>query len=285
MSNSVSLFNGLIKGEWSNHVSSSQRSSWNSCRLRTALSSAAHVTTRDRGIGAKGLLVGTLVHSVLGQHYRTDPSERSEGRLHAWLDAQSVAGGYDEAVRGQAITRAHTMLERYYKRYGRDGIVPLEIEASLTRRLPSGVDYIGYADMIYEADGMIVVEDFKTSLSTIDPTKHTVFNPQGRDYLWALSQTYDPQRLVMSWLLMTPASVRRIQTPIGPIWDSEHELDSIAREERTLDITPNYDIHCLWCPYRQLCETHLTGGDVKDTFERFYVQGVAEVEAGDDTDE
>lgn len=231
------------------------------------------------------MVVGSLIHAVLGQHYRAAPDARSEDKLHAWLDAQSSVGGFDDVFVGQAKMRAHTILTRFAKRYGNDGIQPLGIEMSLTRTLPSGIAYHGFADMVYEDGDMIVVEDWKTSLSTIDPTKHTVFNPQGRDYLWALSEKYDPARLVMSWLIMTPSSMRRIQTPIGEIKDVAAELDALAVEERSLAILPSYDAKCMWCPYRALCETKLTGGDVATTFRESYVQEARIIELeGDDAD-
>lgn len=265
----VKLFDGLIEGEWPAHVSTSQRSAWMTCRLRTALSTAAHVRPREMGPGGKGMVVGNLVHSVLGQHYRAVPATRTQAKLHAWLDTTAHLNSVDAVLVGQAKARAHVMLDRFWNRYGNDGLVP-QVEVAINRVLPSGIHYIGYADAVYEQDGLVVVEDWKTSLSNIEPTKHTVFNPQGRDYLWALTDRYPADRLVMSWLLMTPSSVRRIQTPIGNIVDVSAELDAIAREERTLEIVPNYDAKCMWCPYRALCETKLTGGDVKDTFERFY---------------
>ena len=269
----VTLLDGLVSGEWPNHVSSSQRSSWTDCRLRTALRVAGRLRRRRNAVGTKGLTVGTLVHAVLGQHYRTPPADRSPDRLKAWLEARISLGEHDDDSLLQSVKpRALAMLDRFWRKYGGDCIVPLEIEAPIRRRLPSGVDYMGFADMGYERDGIIVVEDFKTSLATIDPTKHTVFNPQGRDYLWGLSDRYPVNEMVMSWLLLTPSSARRIDTPFGELGSIEQELDAVAVEERFLAPLPSYDAHCMWCDFRPLCEAKLTGGRVADVLRDQYEQ-------------
>ena len=266
----VKLFGGLLQGQWSDHISSSQRESWMSCRLKNALRSAVGLVPIERGNGAKGMMAGSLIHSVLGQWYRTAPDERSEAKLLQIADVQARARG-DDAVVGEAMSRVVLMLKLYYKRYGSDRIEPIEVEAPIERPLASGVKYIGYADMIWLEGDTLWVEDWKTSLSHIEPEAHTVFNPQGRDYLWGLSKKYDANKLAMSWLFITPASCRRVATPIGALADVGLELDAIAVEQRTLSPEPNYAKHCLWCEYKPICRTKVTGGDVSEALKAYKI--------------
>ena len=268
MSNKVSIFNGLVEGEWSDHVSSSQRGAWATCRLKAAATGAAHLRIPGRSLGSKGRMAGKLFHEVIAMHYRAAVADRSRDKLHEWLDVL-VDPEFDE-VHHDAIIRTHQMLDQFSRRYGSDDIVPLAVEHQLKVPLGDGLPYyLGYADMVYMRDGIVVVEDWKTSLSAINPTAYTVFSDQGRDYLWAVAETgkwrgEDGEVLPvsMNWMFVTPGSCRRVAIPVVPATDVGDTLRVLALEQRTLPLVPTYGNHCMWCDIRKLCEAHLTGASV-----------------------
>jgi hypothetical protein len=55
--------------------------------------------------------------------------------------------------------------------------------------------------------------------------------------------------------------------------DTDHiggQLQALADERRTLPITANYGYHCKDCSFREICSTHLMGGDVEGVVQQLY---------------
>lgn len=266
------VFNGEVEFEWPDHVSSSQRNWW-TCRLRAALATGARLSARADD--SKPLLIGRLVHEVLGHHYQMPVEERSQRKLDQLADAAAFLSEWPDNIVRDALEDVHELLRKFWKRYGSvDGIVPIGVEIPINVPLPGVEDhYVGYIDMAYEdpEDGTIYVEDWKSSSTKIEPQQYTLMNPQMTDYLWAARTYLWPGRDVqLRYLFVTPYYTRRMEVPDLLVPDAGEELAALARERRELPITANRGYHCNSCRYSDLCRLSLTGAPISDILAKSY---------------
>lgn len=275
MPRTLSVFPGQVEVEYSpEHISSSQRS-WLDCRRYWALSSIMRLRPRDTRQESQ-LEFGTVLHEVLGTWYSMETKARSLGSLLRLLETTVSEKSWPTwmyEVLGEKLREA---ISHFHKKFGDDGLLPLGIETQLDATLSgSKRKYLGFADWYYKDGTTIVVEDLKTSPTSIDPSRYTLFNPKADDYLWAIKQMYPANTdIVFSYLFLTPDRAWRIRVPRHNVDNSGVELAQIAKEQISLPIIPNYGYHCGRCRYQSLCAAFLTGRPVRDIISADFVSGL-----------
>ena len=257
-------------------MSSSQRSYWQ-CRLRSALRTVFHLRPKVEENG-KGKYAGSIIHTVLEQHYSTPLEKRSLAAMLGTLDALVQLENRYVEMAEEMKPRIAEMLTRFYKKYGNDKIVPLSVEAKLQLPVMEGIDYLGYTDMIYEDGDNLVIEDWKTSLASIEPLSYTVLNPQIRDYCWAIRRLNPDKTVIVRYVFITPSSIKRITVPVLDTETVGAELRQLSVEQRSLPVVPNYGYHCKNCDFLPLCLANITHRNLKSVLETTYARVEGELD-------
>lgn len=267
----VVLFNGALEADSPDHISSSQRDMWDDCRLRAVLASWVRLRPIGPAAGDKGRNVGILVHDVLASWY--EDSVRSSERLTSLATSLVQMGRYTPDVGDSAIK----ILMKFWAKHGTDDLEVVGTEVPINIMLPSGIAYTGSMDFVYRMGGKLVVEDWKTSLSAIEPSQYSFLDPKGNDYLWALKQMYPKEDCVLGYLGITPTWCKRWQVPRHDISYVGRELEDTVLEQHTLPVRWHRSKKCLWCQFWPICASHLTGADVRSIIQTDYIRGSQEV--------
>ena len=247
------------------HISSSQRS-WDTCRRYWALSSVLKLKPKDAKASVNTTF-GSLLHTVLETWYSSRLNDRGQDYLLGLLGASLQSTEWPEWMHVEIDDAAAETLRRFYKKYGNDGIEVTNTELKLDIELKgSNRPYVGYIDLVYTLGDTTYIEDIKTSRTSIDPMRYTLFNPALDDYIWAFQKTAGNEKrdVVGSYLFLTPDSARRVVVPRHELSDRGVELAQLASEQATLPLRPRYTWRCGDCGCSSLCAAHLTGRDPRD---------------------
>ena len=282
MTRKLEVFPGQLEIDYApEHISSSQRS-WLDCRRYWALSSVQRLRPRDMAMEAK-LEFGTALHTILGSWYATPPKERVGSALAHLAEITVQNSNWPNWMIEMLEPKLMQAVGRFNAKFGTDNIEMEGVEYQLSAKLPgSSREYLGFVDWYYWDNDVLIVEDLKTSQTSIDPSRYTLFNPKADDYLWAVKQMIPKlfkdkkQReaeVVFSYLFLTPDRAWRVRVPRHDFSHAGEELAQIAREQDTLPIVPNYGYACGRCRYQSLCTAFLTGRPVRDIISADFVSG------------
>jgi len=280
MNETVRLYDNALEVHRPNHVSSSQFQSWEKCRLQWALR-VGGVTLKHKSADDYRKDAGKVIHAALTEHYRTELALRGLEKLKASAAGVLTSLSY-EALDSQH-DKVYGTLDRFWKKYGDDGIVPIgtDMQINLHMRDEEGMlpSYVGYIDMLLydEAEEAIVVEEWKTSLTDIDPIQYTFRNRQVFDYAAVAAVGRGVEQIGIRYMFLTPERAKRTMVMFYDLqgW-KENMMVNMASEMTRGKVRPTYGAHCGRCPYEGLCILHSTGGDVKTELRENYTVGQEE---------
>lgn len=215
---------------------------------------------------------GTLVHRALEKLYCAEPAERTLSAALAGLhEAIDGARHHDpeyiqlalEAEAEQAyVAEAETLVRRYFEMEDPARIRPIGLELLLEANL-GGVRLRGIIDRLeLDADGELVVTDYKTGRSPGPRYEQGRFG--GVHFYAFLCQAMlgrRPARIQLLYLsdgvtiAATPSeqSVRGLERRVGAVWQA------VERACSAEDFRPHPGPLCNWCSFQSFCPVY--GGD------------------------
>ncbi len=215
---------------------------------------------------------GTLVHRALEQLYCAEPPARTRvAALAALAQALAQARDHDGEYRqlgleGEAEERfraeAECLVHRYFEMEDPTTIRPIGIELLLEARL-DGVRLRGIIDRLeLDADGELVVTDYKTGRAPAPRYEQGRFG--GVHFYAFLCEAVlgrRPARVQLLYLgdgvtiVATPSeqSIRALERRVGAVWQA------VERACATDDFRPHPGPLCDWCAFQAHCPAF--GGD------------------------
>lgn len=215
---------------------------------------------------------GTLVHRALEQLYCGEPRARTLAAALSALDdafaqAREHDGEYGQlGLEGEAEerfrTEAESLIHRYFAMEDPSAIRPIGIELLLEARV-DGVRVRGIIDRLeLDADGELVVTDYKTGRSPSPRYEQGRFG--GVHFYAFLCEAMlgrRPARVQLLYLgdgvtivaTPSPQSIRGLERRVGAVWQA------VERACAGNDFRPHPGPLCDWCAFRVYCPAF--GGD------------------------
>ena len=271
------------------HISISQIAAFQACRLRRHY--AYDRRLEPKRLASPELRVGKAVHVALEQFHKATLGARTEELLtinfdQAWgemRDAHVAGGGdYNEADWSTSRRSGHTMLARFWQRFGRDDeMVGLETEKRFERVFDGGVtEYghpisstiVGIADS-YRPGTIPLFHELKTSARTgQDMTRWLFLSQQHKILAWlANAPTFE----VAYTLLSTSMADRRSARLYPHVYEQTEQLlasvvQGILADREGSQPPPTEGFQCEHCDFELICLARVTGASVEDVIQSKY---------------
>lgn len=255
-------------------LSASERSTWLECRLRwqyqyVTKPDVPHYEQRD-------LMRGSAGHAAMESYYSSEPAGRSLDMLLAnaeqyltELAESKQLSEYERADMLKAHTDVQAALKQFWQMFGRDVDVPrlqTEVRASRTLGKPHSAlfedwEFHAVLDGLDNQPDRAIIYENKFPLYPPQAGQYEIWSPQHRDYAWVLA--LDKPVFVVYNILSPNRAIRRGPLLV-PAWQQKEAMMTnmvVMNDMENSPVYPHYGFHCQRCPYRELCQDRLAGGE------------------------